>query len=667
MRSSSRSRVALLALAVVAGAVAIGVRLYQLQWLHADELKAQARRQHEQQIEIEGKRGNIVDRFGRELAVSLETFSLFAHPWKVQEPLKVARRLAPVLGVTESRLRQQLTSDAPFVWLARRLEPALASAVRNLGLPVGGGQAFGLETEGKRFYPQGALAAHVIGFANIDQKGVDGIERTFDAELQGDSSLYLAVRDGRGGNVLQLVRPAERQPDDVILSIDLVLQHIVERELDEAMSTTRARAASAILLDPTTGEVLALANRPSVDLNEYGRAEPEARRNRAVVDIYEPGSTFKVVTGAVALERGVVSPSDVYDCERGSYSIASRIVRDHHPYGALTFREILEHSSNIGMIKAARRLPDDVFADYIRKFGFGRRTGIELPGEQPGIVAPASRWTLSTHVSVSFGHEVGVTTLQMASAVATVANGGVRVPPRIVLGTRDASGAIQPAPSGEPRRVISNETARTLTGLLEGVVLRGTGRQARVPGYRIAGKTGTAQKVIPGTGYSPSQYIASFGGFGPIRSPRVVALVALDSPAGLIHTGGLAAAPVFQRIMTDALAYLRVPPDEDPSSQKRVEVAGRKKKPARGDERMSPKSAEKEEERAPSVATLPGQVPDLRGMNLREAVAALAARKYRTAATGSGFVVDQAPVPGTPLEEGRLCSLQLSPEERVTQ
>ncbi len=664
MGSTSRNRVALLALAVAVGAAAIGFRLYQLQWLHADELKAQARRQHEQQIEIEGKRGNIVDRFGRELAVSLETFSLFAHPWKVQDPARVARLLAPVLGVAESRLRDQLRSEAPFVWLGRRLDPAVAAVVRNLGLPIGSGQPFGFEVEGKRFYPQGSLAAHAIGFANIDQKGVEGIEHSFDRELQGDSSSYLAVRDGRGGNVLHLVRPPERQPDDVVMTLDLVLQHIVERELDRAMRTTRARSASAVVLDPTTGEILALANRPTADLNEYGKAEPEDRRNRAVVDIYEPGSTFKVVTGAVALDRGVVAPSDVFDCERGSYAIASRRIRDHHPYGALTFREILEHSSNIGMIKVAHRLSNDVLADYIRRFGFGRRTGIELPGEQPGLVAASSRWTLSTHVSISFGHEVGVTTLQMASAIATVANDGVRVPPRIVLGTRDAHGIIHPAPSGEPRRVISSETARILTGLLEGVVLRGTGRSARLPGYRIAGKTGTAHKVIPGVGYSPSQFIASFAGFGPIRSPRLLTLVVVDSPAGLIHTGGLAAGPVFHRIMTDGLAYLRVPPDEDLPSPSRKEIVRRKA--PRGGTRAIPAAPEKEEGPAHPVATLPGQVPDLFGMNLREAVTTLAARKYRVAALGAGFVVAQAPSPGTPLLEGQLCSLQLSMEDRAT-
>jgi cell division protein FtsI (penicillin-binding protein 3) len=668
MEPAPRNRVALLIVAVALAAVAILARLYQLQVARSDDLRAQARRQHEQRIEIEGRRGNITDRHGGFLAISMETYSLFAHPWRVQDPSAAARRLAPVLGASESRIVEKLRSDAPFVWIARRLDAATAQAVRSVGLPVGDNEPFGFKVESKRFYPQGPLAMHVIGFANIDQKGVEGIEQRYDGQLQGDSATYLAVRDGRGGMFLQLVRSPARQPDDVVLTLDVVLQHHVERELDEAMETTGAKAASAVLLDPTTGEILALANRPSIDPNEYGKAAAEQRRNRGVVDMFEPGSIFKVVVGAAALDHGVVTPSDPFHCENGVLSFAGRKIRDSHPYRLLTFREVIEHSSNIGMIKTGRRMSDAVLHDYILRFGFGRKTGIELPGEATGLVTDASRWTPSTHASVSFGHEIAVTAIQMASAVGAVANEGMLVPPRIVLGMRDADGTLHPERSGEPRRVLSSGTARTLADILEGVVEQGTGRKAQVAGYRIAGKTGTAQKVLRGGGYSASEFMASFVGFAPVRSPRIAGIVVLDSPTGSLHTGGLTAAPVFGRILSDALAYLRVPPDDDPLvalEKKRDERAAERDKAERAAaKKLDPKREDSEagtsDGEPPAVATADGQVPDLRGMSLRAAVSALTSRRYRARAEGRGVVVAQTPAPGTPLPHGEICSVRLS-------
>lgn len=653
----TRGRVALLALGMTSLAAAVAGRLYLLQVARADELQAQARRQHELLIEVEGRRGDIVDRYGRELAVSVETSSLFAHPGRVRDAGRAARLLAPVLGIPASRILERLRSDAPFVWLARRLDTAVAAAVRATGLPAGKEQQpFGFETESKRFYPAGSLAIHVIGYANIDQNGVEGIEHVYDRTLKGDRSTYLAVRDGRGGMVLQLIRPPGKQPDDIVLTLDLVLQHIVERELDRAMRETDARAGSAVLMDPRSGEVLALANRPTADPNQYGKASPEGRRNRAVVDLYEPGSTFKVVTAAAALDRATVSTEQVFDCEGGSIQIGGRRIGDRRRFGRLSVREILEESSNVGMIKVGRTLAPEVFYDYIRRFGFGQRTGIELPGERAGQLQKPSRWSALSPASLAIGHEIGVTAVQLASAVGAIANEGVLVPPRIVLATRDTSGRLTPASRGEPRRVLSRETARTLAGLLEGVVLRGTGKLAAVPGYRIAGKTGTAQKVIPGGGYSSSHYVASFAGFAPLRAPRLVGLVVLDSPSGGAHSGGLAAAPVFSRIMPEALAHLRVPPDEEPRLAR-----GKRESPPVRNGRTKPTSAPP----ADSVATLPGQVPDLKGLSLRGAVAALAARRYRAVAKGSGVVVAQNPPAGTPFEEGSACTLTLARDTRI--
>jgi len=661
-----RTRVTLLALAFAAAALGIGVRLHDLQVRQAADLQAQARRQHEQRVEIEGRRGEIVDRNGRELALSLETWSLHAHPWKVKEPARAARLLALALGQPYTTVLEKLRSDSPFVWIARRLDPSVAAAVKALDLPVGPGQAFDFDLESKRFYPQGHLGVHVVGFANIDQIGVEGIERVFDDKLRGDSALYLAVRDGRGGALLQPVRPASRQAEDVVLTLDLALQHIVERELDRALRETRSKAAAALVLDPATGEILALANRPTVDPNEYGKSSPESRRNRAVVDLYEPGSTFKVVTGAAMLDSGAVAPTEMFHCENGTYAFASRKIRDHHAYGLLTFRGIIENSSNIGMVKIGTRMAHSTLHEYIDRFGIGERTGIELPGEAAGLVAPAARWTPSTRASICFGHEIAITPLQMAVALGAIANDGVLVPPRIVMGTRDALGELHPAPSREPHRVVSSRTAATMVDLLAGVIEKGTGKQAAVPGYRLAGKTGTAQKVIQGRGYSSTEFMSSFGGFGPVRGPRLLCFVVLDTPAGGIHTGGLSAAPVFSRIMAEGLAYLRVPPDDDVLLERKQrleeERAKRRVEQLAKARRASPakaRGAAEDEALAGPIATGLGEVPDVRGMSLRDAVAKLVSRRLRVAANGTGFVVEQSLAPASAVTEGQVCTLRL--------
>jgi cell division protein FtsI/penicillin-binding protein 2 len=562
MEPKARNRVALLTLAVVALAVGISGRLYQLGIERSGLLQDQARRQHERRVEVWGRRGAIVDRRGRELAVSLDSSSLFAHPHRVADPERAAALLAPVLGMKRARILAKLQSDEPFVWIQRRLDSSVANAVRQLDLPIGQGEPFGFETEAKRYYPRGELAIHVVGFTDIDQMGIEGMERSLDEMLRGDPTGYLAVRDGRGASVLKLVQQPARQPKDVVLTLDLVLQHIVERELDRAMRETGARWSSAVLLDPTTGAVLALANRPNPNPRRYGRSDPACRRNLAITDTFEPGSTFKIVTAAAALDTGRVHPEQLFDCGRGSIRIAGQTIGDHHPFGVLSVREILEKSSNVGMVRISRTLAPETLESYIRRFGFGDKTGIELPGESPGILAELSEWSGLSAASLSFGHEITATPLQMALAFAIVANDGVAVPPRIILGARSADGTLEQPATPEPRRVVSSRTAHTLASILEGVIVRGTGGAAAVPGYRVAGKTGTAQKPVRG-GYSDSLYVASFGGFGSVRSPRVAGIVVLDSPRGEIHSGGAVAAPVFGRIMADALTYLRVPPDED--------------------------------------------------------------------------------------------------------
>jgi len=572
MTRANRIRLLIVMGLVVVMAGAIGARLYQLQVWHCEGFRARAESQHQRKFEVQATRGAILDRNGRELAVSLKTQSLFAHPWKVENPQHNAALLAPVLGVSRRELLQRLRSDKPFVYLRRFLDPEMAQAVRGLELPLGNGQPFGFQTEPKRYYPQGKLAVHVIGYATIDGDGVEGVEQRFDSVLQGDPTVYLALQDARNGQLRQLVRAPERESLDVVLSIDMVLQHIVERELDAAMRETGAREASAILLDPNTGQILALANRPAAALDRYAEATDAERLNRAVVSMHEPGSTFKFIPMAAVLERNRLRPDEGFYCEKGSFRVGRRTIRDVASYKTLTARQVMAKSSNIGMVKITRKLQRQELWETIDRFGFGKVTGIELPGECAGRLQPVSAWSGLSQDSLAFGQEIGVTPLQMATAIATVANDGVRVPPRVVLGTRDPDGRLRRFTPPGPERVIDVKVARELQRMLEGVVKSGTGTRAAVPGYRIAGKSGTAQVALAG-GYSESEYVASFGGFGPVGRPRVAGLVVLHSPAGDRYHGGQVAGPIFGRIMSGALRHLRVPADTPPRTESFARLA----------------------------------------------------------------------------------------------
>jgi cell division protein FtsI/penicillin-binding protein 2 len=560
MEPAVRRRVLGFLVVVVALAAGVGARLVHLQVYERERLREKANSQHWRKVEVPATRGAILDRHGLELALSLQTESLYAHPGRVTDPERAARLLEPIVGPSRAEILELLQPTRSFVYIDRFLEPQAAEAASALDLPIGEGEPFGFLPSSKRYYPRGRLAVHVLGFANIDGEGVEGIEKQFEYELAGDPTVYLVLQDGLSGHVRQrpLVVP-DKRPDDVILSIDAVLQHVVERELDRALRDSRARAASGILIDPATGEILALANRPAADPNDYGRATDAERINRAVVYQYEPGSTFKVVSMAAALERGKVHPDQLVDCENGTYRYRNRLIRDIAGYGLLTATRAFEKSSNIGLVKIVAPLGPHDLHDTITGFGFGSRTGIELPGESPGRLHEVADWSLQTQPSLAFGYEIGVTVLQMASALAVVANDGVRVPPRVTLGLRDSGGRVRMFERPKPRRVLDSRTVRELTAMMEGVVERGSGTLARIPGYRIAGKSGTARKLIRGR-YSDHDFVASFGGFAPISSPRLVALVVVDGPRGR-HYGGEVAAPVFRRILDDALRYLRAPRD----------------------------------------------------------------------------------------------------------
>jgi len=644
MKQGLRLRLVLLCVLVAAMAAGIGARLWQLQVRETDQFAARAERQHQSRIAVPARRGAILDREGRELAVSLKTESLYVHPREVDDAESFAERLAAVIDVPGRELQAQLQSDKPFAYLRRFLDADMAAEVRALDLPY---PTFGFEPEPKRSYPRGKLAVHVVGYATIDGDGVEGIELTFDETLKGDPTVYLVLQDARHGGVRQLVRSPAKQPHDVLLTLDLVLQHLVERELELAMRETGALAATGVLLDPATGQVLALANRPAADPNHYGQAHESERINRALVHFYEPGSTFKFVPMAAALEVGGLRSTERVFCENGVYTAGGRTIRDISPYGRLTPRQILEKSSNIGMVKITARLEPGELHEAISNFGFGARTGIELPGESLGLVRPVEKWSSFSQDSLAFGQEVAVTAIQMTSGLSVLANDGVRIAPRVVLGTRDPEGRVQLLRAPTPERVVTDGTAAELRGMLESVIETGTGTRASVWGYRMAGKSGTAQKAIDGE-YSDTHYVASFGGFGPLSEPRLVGLVVLDSPRGKQHQGGRVAAPVFGRIMNEALRYLRVPTDEDPRRGPvlrpgvETEVA-HAARPGGG----------------PTRGPSEGLLADVRGLSLRRATLALTGQGLRVEVDGNGVVVSQQPAPGTVVSPGQTCRLRL--------
>src|SRR5437899_6621312 len=538
--------------------VAVVGRLGYLQLFRHSEYLARATRQQQRIIEITPKRGSIYDRNMDPLAMSIPVDSVFAVPVEVGDPQLAAQLLSRVLGIPTDILESKLSAAQTFTWIARKVPPDKKEAVEALNL-----KGIYFQKENQRIYPKRDLASHVLGFVDLDEKGLGGIEYELDGQIRGKSEKIIVMADARqrwfdGGE-------ARREPGaNVVLTLDEKIQYIAERELAAAIAKTHAMAGTAMVMNPNTGEILALANWPKFNPNAANEAPAEARMNRAVAALYEPGSTFKLITLAAAFDQGITRPGEVFDCENGAVYVAGHRIRDHKPFGLLSVSDILAQSSDVGAIKIALRLGAPKFYDYIRAFGFGQLTGVDLPGESKGLLRRLENWSAVSIGSISMGQEVGVTPIQLVSAVSAIANGGMLYKPHVVAQLRRGDrilpmeGALTPA---EPRRVIRPETAATLRRLMEGVILTGTGKLARLDGWTAAGKTGSAQKIDPATGrYSRTQLIASFTGFAPISNPAVTILVSLDSPVGL-HEGGMVAAPVFKRIAEQVLPYLDVPRD----------------------------------------------------------------------------------------------------------
>jgi cell division protein FtsI (penicillin-binding protein 3) len=533
-------------------------RLTYLQLFRHTEYMLRAQRQQQRTIEITPKRGAIYDRNMHPLAMSVSVDSAFAVPSEIADEALAARLLSGVLNIPREALEARLQSSHAFVWLARKLPPEKKEAIAALNL-----KGVYFQPENQRFYPKRDLAAHVLGFVDLDERGLGGIEYELDDKIRGKSEKIIVMADAKqhwfDGGEAQRERGAS-----VVLTLDEKIQYIAERELAAAIAKTQAIAGSVIVMNPNTGEILAVANWPKFNPNAASESPVEARMNRAVSALYEPGSTFKLITLAAAFNEGITRPDEIFDCENGAVYIAGHRIRDHKPFGLLTVSDILAQSSDVGAIKIALRLGAPKFYDYIRAFGFGTQTGVDLPGESKGILRRLENWTPVSIGSISMGQEVGVTPLQLVSAVSAIANGGMLYKPHIVSELRRGAQVLPadgPLAQSEPRRVISPETAATLRRLMEGVVLKGTGKLAHLEGWTAAGKTGSAQKIDPATGrYSPTQLIASFTGFAPISNPAVAIMVSLDSPVGL-HEGGMVAAPVFKRVAEQVLPYLDVPRD----------------------------------------------------------------------------------------------------------
>jgi cell division protein FtsI (penicillin-binding protein 3) len=659
-------------------------RLGYLQLFRHSEYMARAQRQQQRIIEITPKRGAIYDRNMHPLAMSIPVDSAFAVPSELGDQQLAARLLSGVLGIPNDVLETRLESSHSFVWIARKLPPDKKEAVEALNL-----KGVYFQKENQRIYPKRDLASHVLGFVDLDEKGLGGIEYELDGQIRGKSEKIIVMADARqrwfdGGE-------ARREPGaSVVLTLDEKTQYIAERELAVAIAKTHAMAGTVMVMNPNTGEILALANWPKFNPNAANEAPAEARMNRAVTALYEPGSTFKLITLAAAFDQGITRPGEVFDCENGAVYVAGHRIRDHKPFGLLTVSDILAQSSDVGAIKIALRLGAPKFYDYIRAFGFGQLTGVDMPGESKGILRRLDNWSAISIGSISMGQEVGVTPIQLISAVSAIANGGSLYKPHVVAELRrgDLKLTGEAPPSPEPKRVIRPETAATLRRLMEGVVLNGTGKLAHLDGWTAAGKTGSAQKIDPATGrYSHTQLIASFTGFAPISNPSVTILVSLDSPVGQ-HEGGQVAAPVFKRIAEQVLPYLDVPRDV-PIGPRLLQAAYKNRDVSDSSilEDFTPTDFSEQPDQPPakSAATNSTEgagpvsavtvavdeggdipIPDFSGKTMREVTETCLRLGLEPVLVGSRLATNQAPAAGTKVRRGAKITVQFgTPAEKI--
>lgn len=663
----------------------ISARLVHLQVTRHDKLVARARQQQQDAIETNPARGPVLDREERELARTIDTTSVSIAPDEFKQHKEdtdaqvnaaietTAQGLSSVLGLNKKAVSDQINeaknTGRRFIWIARRIDPEKAALLEKMELT-------GVHTrkEPKRFYPNGSLAANVLGFVGLDGNGLAGIEQVYNEKIVGEPGKIFVEKDSLG-RAYESTEVLGRPGQTIILTIDQSIQYQAEAALTAAITNSHAKAGTAIVLDPHTGDILALANAPTFDPNDVGAAPPAARANWALQNIYEPGSTFKIVAFSAAIEKGLARPEDHIDCQMGSITVAKRLIHDHHAFGNLTIADALAKSSNVAAIKLGLRVGDPTMYDFITRFGFGSRTGIELPGETVGLVRPLHRWQPSSIGSVAIGQEIGVTPLQMVAAFGALANDGVRIAPHLIREIRNGNGVTTYRPNPEQHRVIKKETASALRGMLEGVTLNGTAKKAQLDGYTAAGKTGTAQKIDPRTRtYSATKFVASFVGFAPVNNPAVVIIVVIDEPGGSYH-GGDVAAPVFRQIAEQILPEMGVIPDTDFNEPQLVAQAAETPTQVaqlRREEKRRESEIQQEQIREATMPTVAprdnrgGEIvyavamenailmPDLRGRSVRDVARVCARLGMQVEARGEGGrVVGQNPEAGSELRPGQ--------------
>ena len=641
-------RIVLVAVLFAAGTVLLMVRAYRLSISDAESLKKLAGKQRKLVLHLEARRGMIVDRYGEPVAASIEVNSVYVNPRRISDKQQTAKVLAEILEMDEQEALKKLNEDKHFVWMRRRVSPLIADRVAKADL-----QGVFTDTEYKRFYPLRNLAAHVVGFAGMDSQGLEGVELYYDEDLKADPIPVTAQRDALGRPVMFTAVGEDPKRKDLHLTIDRNIQYIAERELEEAVRKEQAKGGVAIVMDADSGEVLACAVSPGYNLNVFGKAAADARRNRAVADTFEPGSTFKVFLAAAALDLGRIDPGEKFDCHKGLYRYNGAEIHDIVPYKLLTFREVIVHSSNIGAVNISEKLKKTEFFRILQGFGFGSVTGVDLPGERPGALPLPGKWSVLTKANIAFGQGISVNPVQLTAAFAAAVNGGLLYKPHVMKRMTNALGEVVREDAATPvRRVIKQSTSEEVVRILRDVVREGTGKGATIAGVDVVGKTGTAQKADPGGGYAKDRYVVSFIGAMMGTTPRLAISVAVDEPGGKNRTGGKVAAPVFRKIAEGILALCGTGPNqadrilasaESPftkfrqSPRKRVKV------------RKGPHSGE-------------WVVPDLKGLDMRQVLEICGKMKCDAAFHGVGHAVQQDPKPGKILKEGE--ALKVSFEDQ---
>jgi cell division protein FtsI/penicillin-binding protein 2 len=555
----NKKRAVILNTVVVFSFFLVSLRLADLMIVHHQRFYDSAQKQHVKVEDIQVRRGIIVDRRGRELALNLDLDSIYADPKHLDRDGNDVKRLASAISREPKAVLAKIPDKGRFIWVERKLDPETAQKIRALKI-----EGLGFLPEAKRFYPKADLASHILGFVGMDNQALEGIELKFDKYLKTSGGKVTVERDA-GGRTLSPGVNTEARGNNIVLTIDEVLQRIVEKELDKAMVRWRAAAASVIMMDPLSGEILALANRPAYDSNRGGIAAASAKRDRAITDLYEPGSTFKIVVGIAALEEKLLRPNTLFDVSRGSIEVGGKNIHDAHRHGVLTFKEVIQKSSNVGSIMIGMRLGKDRVYKYAKLLGIGEKTGIDLPGEVTGWIPAPARWSSTSIGAIPIGQEVAVTPLQMLRAYSAIANGGFLVSPHVVSEIISPLGkTVASFRNKNMDRIISAKTAETFKDILKTVVEEGgTGTSASVDGNAVAGKTGTAQIIDPRTKrYSNDKYVSSFVGFVPADDPRIAMIVIVYEPKGQIY-GGVVAAPVFRDIASQALSYMNIPREDN--------------------------------------------------------------------------------------------------------